>query len=99
MASLAVTLNVDTNCIKIWRFEHAPEKYQQLSTHGGDEDLVVYVPKAMRDYWLPGGLESVVNIDEDDDDPYPAPSYSVYWGHVDRHELDNGDVIVIFAHA
>lgn len=67
----------------------APMKYETLSRHGGDEDWAVYVPKDMRDYNLPGGLEQVVSGDED--------SHLAGWGHVDKHELGNGDMIIIFA--
>ena len=31
--------------IKIWRWEDAPQKYKELSKHGGDEDWVAFVPK------------------------------------------------------
>jgi len=35
--------------IKVWRFHEAPEKYRQLSEHGGDEDWLAFIPK---DIWL-----------------------------------------------
>ena len=31
--------------IKVWRFYDAPKKYQKLSTHGGDEDWLAFIPK------------------------------------------------------
>jgi hypothetical protein len=34
-------------CIKIWRFYEAPEKYRKLSTNGGDEDWIAFVPFEM----------------------------------------------------
>lgn len=30
--------------IKVWRFECAPERYRDLSDHGGDEDWLAFVP-------------------------------------------------------
>lgn len=39
----------DENCIKIWRFYHAPARYAGLSDHGGDEDWVAFVPTSMLD--------------------------------------------------
>lgn len=77
--------------ISVWPWGAAPAEYETLSGHGGDEDWVVHVPKAVRPNYLPANLEDVVNGDE--------TSYCNGWGHVDRHELDNGDVVVIFAHA
>lgn len=31
--------------IRVWKFEDAPKEYKDLSTNGGDEDWVVFVPK------------------------------------------------------
>ena len=49
-------MNTSENTIKIWRFEDAPIKYQQLSTNGGDEDWVVEIPTGIPYpddfYWL-----------------------------------------------
>lgn len=28
--------------IKVWQLKNAPKKYQRLSTHGGDEDWIVF---------------------------------------------------------
>ena len=30
--------------IKVWPFKQAPNKYQDLSQHGGDEDWLAFVP-------------------------------------------------------
>ena len=41
------------NPILIWQFYDAPEHYRSLSTHGGDEDGVVFIPKGVEEpYWL-----------------------------------------------
>jgi len=36
---------------KIWEFKDAPKKYSTLSTNGGDEDWVAFVPESMDDTW------------------------------------------------
>ena len=36
-----------TKTILIWRWEDAPEEYRKMSTHGGDEDWVAFVPKEL----------------------------------------------------
>jgi hypothetical protein len=44
--------------IMVWNFETAPERYRKLSRHGGDEDLVVFVPAGIDvryDTWLNEG--------------------------------------------
>lgn len=38
--------------IQVWRFCDAPEEYQNLSAHGGDEDWLAIVPKEA-DGWIP----------------------------------------------
>ena len=40
------------NFVKVWQFGDAPQEYRDLSTHGGDEDYVAFVPDALRDYWF-----------------------------------------------
>jgi len=37
----------ESRLIKLWRYEDAPEEYQNLSPHGGDEDWLMYVPSLM----------------------------------------------------
>ena len=42
--------------IRVWPFGDAPEEYQALSTHGGDEDWVVVIPREYEDrgdWWVP----------------------------------------------
>jgi hypothetical protein len=79
------------NCIRLWHWADAPKEYRDLSTHGGDEDWVMHCPVALRGTGGPVGLWPVVDSDED--------SYVQGYGHVDRHDLPNGDLVVIFAHA
>ena len=50
----------DNYQIRVWAFDRAPVELQMLSTNGGDEDYVFYIPPgAMRDgddgdafYWI-----------------------------------------------
>lgn len=76
--------------ITIWAFLDAPEEYQQLSGHGGDEDWIIHCPVKFREYDWPFELPSIVRGDDD---------YAMGWGFVERHILDNGDMVIIFAHA
>jgi len=46
----------DRRAILVWRFHEAPSEYQKLSTHGGDEDWLAYVPASLKDEWI-GWLE------------------------------------------
>lgn len=43
--------------IQVWRFKDAPEEYRKLSTNGGDEDWVAFVPDTLKDDWI-GWMES-----------------------------------------
>jgi hypothetical protein len=43
--------------ISVWRFHEAPQEFQALSGHGGDEDWLAFVPETMGDPWI-GWLES-----------------------------------------
>lgn len=39
--------------ILIWDFYDAPHAYRAFSTHGGDEDGLVFIPKGVEEpYWL-----------------------------------------------
>jgi len=42
--------------IKIWKFEDAPMEYQKLSTNGGDEDWIAFIPKELAGEYI-GFLE------------------------------------------
>jgi len=81
---------VGDQCIKLWRWDDAPEEYRKLSTHCGDEDYILYAPAIFKEEFLPYVLQGPISGDE---------SYVDGFGKVDRHELENGDVVVIFAHA
>lgn len=79
------------NCLMIWEFGNAPQEYKDLSRHGGDEDWIMYCPAALVDGYWPWSVESAISGEE--------TSYHNDFGHVDRHELPNGDIVIIFAHA
>lgn len=34
--------------IRLWPFDNAPQKYRDLSPHGGDEDWIMFVPDELR---------------------------------------------------
>lgn len=44
---------VPTNAVTVWRFEDAPIVYRDLSTSGGDEDWLAWVPDAFKDDYTP----------------------------------------------
>lgn len=77
--------------LRIYTFHTAPDMLQALSTHGGDEDWIVVCPSQFVNAYWPNGLDGVFRGSED--------SYVMGWGHVDRHVLESGEIVVIFAHA
>ncbi len=79
------------NFIRIWRWEDAPEEYKELCNQAGDEDWLMYYPASCLKKYYPLALESAATGDED--------SYLHGLGHIARCVLENGDVIVSFAHA
>lgn len=67
--------------ILVWQFYDAPEKYQALSGHGGDEDwIAVLPPGADWPMWAESGTRFGVC-------------------EVSKHELPDGCVVLIGAHA
>lgn len=46
-----------TKAIIVWKFDDAPKEYRELSTNGGDEDWVAFVPSCLLDDWI-GWLDS-----------------------------------------
>jgi hypothetical protein len=43
---------MNNKMIKVWKFEDAPKEYQDLSTNGGDEDWIAFVPSEFSDDWI-----------------------------------------------
>lgn len=39
--------------ITVWEFDNAPKEYRDLSTNGGDEDWIAFVPTHLKDAWIP----------------------------------------------
>lgn len=85
------------SAIAVWLWHDAPPWFQRLSEHGGDEDFVIYVPP-----------ELCIRL-EGDDKLIPDETVRVL---VDRiagplwetdehtwHQLANGGLVVITAHA
>ena len=42
----------DNYQIRIWAFDRAPVELQMLSTNGGDEDWVFYIPPGAMPWWF-----------------------------------------------
>lgn len=38
--------------ILVWPFDEAPKEYQNLSTNGGDEDWLAFVPEHLKEEWI-----------------------------------------------
>ncbi len=49
---------MNNDFVKVWAFDEAPQEYQDLSTHGGDEDWVAFIPKRLaKRHWY-GWMEN-----------------------------------------
>jgi len=87
----------------IWYFKDAPQELQALSTNGGDEDFLAYVPPDSFD-----GLCASWFGTMDEEKWYGEPT-TLKWNDnngtsfgvcsVDRIELDNGGLVFIGSHA
>ncbi len=42
-----------TEPIRVWRFADAPQEFQNLSGHGGDEDWIAHVPVNYAQDYIP----------------------------------------------
>jgi len=69
--------------IRIWPWRYAPQKYRQLSPHGGDEDWVAFVPQELYGF---------------DYRSWMGPGTAFGWARVSEHRLPHGTVY-IGAHA
>lgn len=44
---------MEDKSIKVWKFYEAPDRFRELSDHGGDEDGICLIPHGMDiPYWL-----------------------------------------------
>ena len=77
----------DANTIKLWLWKDAPEEYKRLSGHGGDEDYVLLIPPAVLKTKGGNALLSALT------------SYHTSLGWPEEHRLEDGSVLIIFAHA
>lgn len=41
------------NCILVYRWKDAPQQWKDLSTNGGDEDWLAFVPKQLESEYMP----------------------------------------------
>lgn len=65
--------------ILVWRFYEAPQDFQGLSGHGGDEDWVAFVPAAFGDDWI-GWMDSGTPFGCCDVSRHPIDGGVVYIG-------------------
>lgn len=70
--------------ILVWPFHEAPPAYQALSTFGGDEDWLAYLPASYRSAW---------------DVPWLASGSAFGVSAVREYRLPDGDAVYIGAHA
>lgn len=74
--------------IELWSWRTAPDELRQYSHHGGDEDWVIRIP-----------AETVAEGDHPFVYEVNGNDYNQQWGHANVTALDNGDVVIVFAHA
>lgn len=48
-----VLIRQTAKSILVWPFKDAPPEYKILSTSGGDEDWLAFVPDHLKDSWIP----------------------------------------------
>lgn len=76
---------VQTDYVVFWRWDDAPEWATAYSTHGGDEEGVIWIPKRLQE--------------RDGDYPHQLePIWRVYGPTPDFIQLNNG-MLIIWAHA
>ena len=63
---VASALLDDTDRIRVWRCGDAPERLRALSTNGGDEDWLVYVPPRVfaTFQWTPHWIDAMDSCQE-----------------------------------
>ena len=81
--------------LQIWPFALAPPRYQVLSTHGGDEDWLLYCPAALLAAPWPWELGQALQPGTVLDG---RRQYLGTWGWAETYAVFGG-VVVIFAHA
>jgi hypothetical protein len=81
-------MTISSKNISIWPFYQAPAKLQELCSMGGDEELIIFIPRAFQgndfdktpgaDFAFPWQLEAL---------------WRVHIGNPDMYQFDNGLVI------
>ncbi len=82
--------------ITMWPFYDAPQELQDLSTHGGDEDVLAVCEGKTDD--LPWPLFELFSFTRQADGEQ-CRDYIEHWGHIQREMLPDGRMLVICAHA
>ncbi len=86
--------------ISIWLFDDAPQRYQDMSRHGGDENYIVvfhqFAQSSEYQDRMPSPLYQL--LPGHWDNPAEPRDYESHWGFVQRM-CDGDDLIVITAHA
>lgn len=70
--------------ILVWRFDEAPEEYQKLSPHGGDEDWLALIPPA---YEKAGAPDWIIE----------NSAFAIC--HLSMHRLSGGFMVAIGTHS
>jgi hypothetical protein len=76
--------------IRIWYFYEAPEEFQKLSGHGGDEDYLMHVSADYQVSYLPELIAA-------NDNSEIARVFGIC--DVSKHELKDGSTVYIGTHA
>lgn len=80
-------------CVRIYRFEDAPEEWQALSCHGGDEDFVIHLPQGWKDGY------KLLGFDAEDAAERGKWYHDDRWKHYHANKLTDGSIVIITAHA
>lgn len=79
-----VDLSRETDCIRIWSWDEAPEGFKKYSKHDGDEDGVAWVPnKYIRgdDFDFYVGISRLWMMEENPDVVKFDNGILIIWGH------------------
>ena len=88
--------------ISVWLFDDAPQKYQEMSRHGSDEDLVIVFHDIIDPFAAqaetPSPFYQLLPDCVHWYAPEPERDYATSWGFIQRVH-DGDDLIAITAHA
>ncbi len=80
----------DPPALQIWPFAQAPAAYQALSTHGGDEEWVLFCPEALVDAGWHCELLEALQLAPG----APCGRYVGTWGWAETHAVAGGRVVI-----